>query len=227
MANKHLKRITAPRSWMIVRKGFKFIARPHGSFSMETGMPLIAVLKDVLNLVSTRKEGKRVLNTKEITVNGVRRKDEKFMIGLMDVLTIKDLGKSYRMLLDSNGVLRLLPITGKDAEIRLCKITGKRLVRAGKVQLSLHDGRTCLGELSYSNGDTLVFDFNGKVTQHLKLEKGVQAYLVGGSNVGRTGLVESLSEGKVSVRIGGNLVEAASRFILVVGKEKPLIKVAA
>ena len=226
MARKHLKRITAPASWMIGRKGSKFIALPKGSFKMEFGMPLIAVLKDVLHLVETRKEGKRVLNSKEIIVNGKRCKDEKFMVGLMDILAIKDIGKYFRVLLDGNGILRLVPVTDSEALLRPCKITGKRSLSGGKVQLSLHDGRTCLGEAGHSTGDTVVLAIpGGKISQHFKLEKGSHAYLIGGSNVGRAGLVEGISGDTVNVRIGDIVAEASRRFVFVTGKDKPIVKI--
>ncbi len=213
---------------MVNRKERKFIARPKGSFRMEMGMPLITILEEVLHLVETRNEGKRVLNSKEIIVNGIRRKDEKFMVGLMDVLSIKDIGKNFRMLLDANGILRLVPVTGAEASVRPCKITAKKSIAGGKIQLALHDGRTCLGEAAYANGDTVVLSIpEGKITQHFKLEKGSHAYLIGGSNVGQTGTIEAISGDKVTVKIGGNAAEAARRFVFVIGKDKPMVKTAA
>lgn len=210
---------------MVDRKEGKFIARPKGSFSMAMGMPLIAVLKDVLKLVSTRKEGKRVLNSREITVNGLRRKEEKFMVGLMDVLAIKDIGKSYRVLLDKNRVLRLVPVTETEALVKLGKVTGKRTVRKGRIQLSLHDGHTLLGAAAHSTGDTVVLALpKGEVSQHIKLESGCHAYLIGGSNVGRTGVVGNISGDKVTIKIGDDVVDAAKRFVFVIGKDKPVIK---
>lgn len=225
MARKHLKRIAAPSTWMVNRKESTFIARPKGSFSMAMGMPLITVLKDVLKLVSTGKEGKRVLNSREITVNGVRRKEEKFMVGLMDVLSIKDIGKSYRVLLDKNSVLRLVPVSETEALVKLGRITGKRSARKGRIQLSLHDGHSLLGATAHATGDTVVLALpKGDVAQHIKLESGCHAYLTGGSNVGRTGVVENISGDKVTVKIGDGVVEAAKRFVFVIGKEKPVIK---
>ena len=225
MAKKHLKRIAAPATWMVDRKERKFIAMPKGSFKMAMGMPLVTVLKDVLKLVATRREGKRVLNSKEILVNGVRRKDEKFMMGLMDVLIIKDIGKSYRMLLDKNNILRLVPVTESEASVKLGKVTGKRSIRKGLIQLTLHDGRSLLGATAHSTGDTVVLALpKGDITQHFKLESGCQAYLIGGSNVGRTGVVDNLSGDKVTIKIGNDVVEAAKRFVFVIGKDKPVIK---
>lgn len=225
MAEKHLKRLAAPATWLVGRKERKFIARPKGSYSMEMGMPLITVLKEVLKLVSTRKEGKRVLNSKEILVNGIRRKEEKFMIGLMDVLGIKETGQSYRMLLDNNGKLRMVPIEGTEASVKLCKIIGKRAVKNAKMQLSLHDGRSLIGAADKFTGDTVVLELpKGNVTQYLKLESGCHAYLIGGSNVGRTGIVDNISSDKVTVKIGDSVVEAAKRFVFVIGKDKPLLK---
>ena len=228
MAKKHLKRITAPASWMVDRKESKFISRPRGSFSMKMGMPLVTVLREVLKLTSTRKEGKRVLNSNEITVNGTRRKNEKFMIGLMDVLSVKGLGTSYRMLLDANGILRLVPISGGETAIKPCKITGKRSVSKGRLQLSLHDGRTCIGEAAHSIGDTIILTLpECKIKQHFKMESGSKAYLIGGSNVGKSGEIDNVSGDKVTIKMGTDIIEAARRFVFVVGKEKPAVKTTA
>ena len=163
-----MKRIAAPSTWPVGRKEGKFTARPKGSFSLEMGMPLITALKDTLGLVKTRKEGKLVLNTKEILVNGKRRKDEKFMIGLMDVVSIGELEKSYRMMLDKNAVLRLVPVSGSESSVKLCKVIGKRTVKNGRIQLSLHDGRSYIGAAAHAVGDTLVLALpKNDVVQHL------------------------------------------------------------
>ncbi|MBI2141222.1 30S ribosomal protein S4e [Candidatus Woesearchaeota archaeon] len=224
MAKNHLKRVSAPASWPVGRKEGKLIARPKGSFSLEMGMPLVTALKDVLGLVKTRKEGKLVLNTKSILVNGKRRKDEKFMIGLMDVISISDLGKSYRMLLDKNGILRLVPVSGAESSVKLCRVIGKRAVKKGRLQLSLHDGRSCIGAAAHSVGDTLVLGLQkNDVVQHIKLEEGCNAYIIGGSNVGRTGVVEHISGNLVTVRIGDEVADVAKRFVFVIGKGKPMI----
>lgn len=225
MAKRHLKRIAAPATWMVDRKERKFIAMPKGSFRMAMGMPLITVLKDVLRLVTTRKEGKRVLNSREILVNSRRRKDEKFMVGLMDVLAIKDIGKSYRMLLDRNNILRLVQVAESEASVKPGKVTGKRSVKKGRIQLSLHDGRSLLGAAEHKIGDTVVLALpKGDVAQHLKLESGCHAYLIGGSNVGKTGIVGNIAGDKVTIKVGNETVEAAKRFVFVVGRDKPVIK---
>jgi small subunit ribosomal protein S4e len=222
---RHMKRITAPSSWMIERKVQKFIARPKGSFSMRLGMPLIAILKDVLKLVETSKEGKRVLNSKEILVNGIRRKDEKYMIGLMDILQIKDIGKSFRVVLDNLGILRLHPVAGTEATFRLCKVIGKRTMRKGIIQIAFHDGRSQIGNAKHMIGDTVVVSIpDGKEKQHLKLENGCSIYLIGGSNVGRNGTIENISGDKVTVKIGDEVIEAARKSVFVTGKDKPVIK---
>lgn len=231
MARMHLKRLAAPLTWPIRRKENRFVARPKGSFSLGMGMPLITALKDVLNLVRTRKEGKLVLNAREILVNGKRRKDEKFMVGLMDVLTIKDLNRSYRVLLDTKGSLRLVPLSDGEAAVKPCRVIGKRTVKGGKVQLSLHDGRSLLGagELGeHKAGDTIVLELpSNKIAQHIKLEDGCQAYLTGGNHVGCTGVVEHVlgdKRDKVIIRIGDEVVESAKRFVFAIGKGKPVIK---
>ncbi|MBI2143588.1 hypothetical protein HYU17_00360 [Candidatus Woesearchaeota archaeon] len=226
MAKKHLKRLASPATWPLERKAGRFVAKPKGSFRKGMGMSLITLLKDVLRLVETRKEGKRVLSTNEVLVNSERRKDEKLMVGLMDVVSIKSIGKAYRLLLDSNSMLRPVPVTGREALLKPCKVVGKRLVKKGIVQLSLYDGRACLGTNAHKTGDTVVLELPGsKIASHLKLESGCFAYLTGGSNVGLSGVVEHISGDKAVVKIGERTVEAAKRFVFVVGTDKPVISV--
>lgn len=228
MARMHLKRLAAPLTWPIRRKENRFVARPKGSFGLGMGMPLITALKDILKLVRTRKEGKLVLNAREILVNGKRRKEEKFMVGIMDVLTIKDINRSYRVLLDRKGSLRLVPLSDGEASVKPCRVVGKGAVKGGKVQLSLHDGRSFLGTAGkdeHKTGDTVVLELPAnKIAQHIKLEDGCLAYLTGGSHVGCTGVVEHVLGDKVIIRIGEDVVEAAKRFVFVMGKGKPVIK---
>ena len=107
----HLKRITAPRTWHIKRKENKFILRPNcGSHSLENGLPLGLILRDVLGLVSTMSEAEKLLNNNEVLVDGKRRKDRKTVVGLFDIVSIPLLSKNFQVSLNQNGRLNLIEV---------------------------------------------------------------------------------------------------------------------
>src|SRR3990167_5629856 len=120
---KHLKRLAAPKSWPIKRKGEKFITRPlAGSHEFGLATSLTIMLKDVLGIAKNNREVKHILNNKEILVDGKRRKEPRFLVGLMDVLSIPETKENFRILLDKKGRLRLAKISEDDAKIKLSKI---------------------------------------------------------------------------------------------------------
>ena len=106
MAKKHLKRLNAPKSWKIKRKGIKFITRPNpGAHSFSLGMPINIVLREIFEYAKTTKEVKNILNNKEVLINGVRRKDHRFIVGFMDIIAIPGIKAYFRVLLDKKGKL--------------------------------------------------------------------------------------------------------------------------
>ena len=56
---RHLKRQVVPKSWPVPRKGTAYVIRP--SFSPHKGLPLLVVLRDMLDVVKNRKEVKRAI----------------------------------------------------------------------------------------------------------------------------------------------------------------------
>ena len=112
----HLKRIASPRTWAIDRKNNKFITRPRpGAHSFENGLALGVIIRDHLKLASTMSEVKKTLNNNEVLVDGKRRKDHRYLIGLFDVLKIAK--KSYRIIFDRKGRIIVTEISEKDKNI--------------------------------------------------------------------------------------------------------------
>ena len=104
MKTHHLKRIAAPRTWLVQRKENTFIIRPKpGAHSLEYGLSLGVILRDVLKVGKTLAEVKKILNNKEILVDGKRRKDYRFIVGLFDVISIPALKQYHRVSLDNKG----------------------------------------------------------------------------------------------------------------------------
>src|SRR3989344_633623 len=104
MTKRHLKRHFAPNSWKIKRKGLTFVTRHNpGPHSGKTSMPLNVVLRDMLHYADTARESKIILTRRNVFVDGIRRKEPKFPVGLFDVVEFKDINKSHRVILDKKG----------------------------------------------------------------------------------------------------------------------------
>lgn len=228
----HIKRMPAPRNWIINRKERKFIARPMpGPHSLDSCITLSILIKDFLKQAKTAKEVKNILYNKKILVNKVPRTDYRFPIGIFDIIEIPSIKEKYILLYNQKGKFVLNSVA--DANNKLCKIIGKKIVKKGKIQVNLNDGRNLLLDKNdYSVGDTLVFDLeNKKVKSHLKFEKEAFIYLINGSYKGNIGKLQSVQEKegseepRITFLIDKEVHASLKKYAFVIGKDKPLIEV--
>ena len=227
MGRNHIKRLAAPKTWQIRRKGMNFITKPApGPHSIDTGMPLSILLKEVLNYANTTKEVKKILNTNEIKIDGKARKDFRFPVGIFDIIEFTNINECFRVVLNRKGKIDLLKINKEESLLKPCKIIGKTIVR-GKMQLNLFDGKNILADKNlYKVGDTLLLSLPGqKISKHLKLDKKSAIFLTGGKHIGEIGNVEDIVENKVIYKNNkGDLIETSKKYAFVIGDSKPLIK---
>lgn len=226
MTKSHLKRLAAPRTWAIARKENTFITRPNpGPHSMMFGISLSTLMTDLIGCAKTKKEVKSILHDKEILVDGTRRKDEKFMAGLMDTISIKEIDEHYRVILDKKGKLAVVKIDAKEAGIKPSRIMNKTILKKGLIQLNMIDGRNMLvKDGKYKVGETLMLSLPKQdIKEHLKLEPGMIAYLIGGKHIGGHGLIEAIDGNNIKIKSGSDLFETAKRYAFVIGKDKPMI----
>lgn len=228
MVKNHLKTINAPKTWNVGRKGKVFILRPDsGPHNLKNSISLNFLLIELLKIAKIKKETTYILHNKEVLVDGKRRKNISFPVGLFDTVCFKDTKKNYRIVIDNKGKFKIIEIDEKEASLKLCKIIGKNLVK-GKVQLNLFDGRSLLVEKGdYSVGDTVIIDPAKKeLKDQMKLEKGNTILLIGGKHVGGLGTVEDVVGNKIIYKIKSNEVhETSKKYAFVVGKDKPKIKI--
>jgi small subunit ribosomal protein S4e len=232
---KHLKRLPAPRHWPIKRKEAKFTTRViPGPHPKEECLTLAVLLREVLGYAENMREVKAILSSGQIRVDGVVRKAGRFPVGLMDVVEITTSEDRFRLLPRQRGGLRLVNIDDAEAKFKLCRIETKTMVKGGKVQLGLHDGRTILlpeGEKpsEYQTLDTLKVGIPAqKLMKTISLDKGAYAVVSRGKNVGIEGKILEIER-----RLGthastvtlqdpdGNRFQTALEYIFVVGKTKP------
>lgn len=227
---KHIKRMAAPNSWAIPRKTSHWVTKPSpGPHGLKESMPLLAVIRDMLKLCDNSREARFIIGSRGVSVDGKVVTDYKYPVGLMDVVTILKTKQSYRMLVDYKSQLKLVSIDDSEKGWKLARIDGKKVIRKGKVQLNLHDGRCMvLAKDQYKTGDVLKIDVpSQKLVKNFKLEKGSMALLIGGSHPGSVQIIEDYQ-----IRRGSapNLVTFKEGFstvkenVFVVGDKAPEIK---
>ncbi|MBI2133263.1 30S ribosomal protein S4e [Candidatus Woesearchaeota archaeon] len=224
---KHLKRLAAPKSWAIARKGLKFLTRPApGGHSMEASMPLSVIFRDLLKHAVTARESMTIIKNKTILIDGKQTKEPRRQVGLMDVLKIPETNETYRMIINRKGKLELKTIPAEEENLKVCRINSKSTISKGKIQLGLHDGRTIISDAKYNTGDSLLLKLPGQeIAGSFPLEKNTIVFLSGGKHKGSTGTIEEIRKQLLVVRIGDETVETLKKFAFAIGKEKPAITV--
>lgn len=222
---KHLKRLAAPRSWKIHRKEHTWATRPSpGPHGLEESVPLLFILRDVLDLCDTAREGKRIISSRRVLVDGKPVTNHKHPVGLMDVISIPEVNMHYRMLLDRRGRLTLVEINEKEATWKLVRIENKATTKGGKIQLNLHDGRNLLLKSNkYRTGDVLKIEVpTQKIIGHYEFKKGSKVMLSSGKHVGEIATVKKYEKSRNPRE---NIVEfqegfsTTKRNVFIVGKK--------
>lgn len=218
----HLKRIAAPQTWVLDRRERTFTVKPNpGAHKEEMCLPLGIILRDVLGLAGTMNEVRKIINTQEVLIDGKRRKDHHFGVGLFDVLSLVALAKFYRVLLDTKGRLIVCEISGSEVSEKVCRIVAKHVISGGQIQYTLHDGKNVRGDFTARVGDSVVLDVaTSRVKEVLALAQGCCVYLVDGKHAGSVGTLKELGEKDVVVHLENNEeVSTARSCVFVVGKK--------
>lgn len=222
----HLKAVASPKTWIINRKKNVFTLRPNpGGHSFESGLALGAILRDKLSLASAMSEVKKILNNKEVLVDGKRRKDHRYLVGLFDVLSIPEISKNYRLILDNKGRLIIVEISKEESSIKLSKVVGKTVLRGNKSQFNLHDGKNIVSDQKAKVGDTFVLSLPKlEIKKIIPLKEGVQVFLTKGKHTGDLGVLKEIKGNIAVYSVKDNEVETAKAYIFVVGEKKNEIK---
>jgi small subunit ribosomal protein S4e len=204
-------------------------------------MPLALVLRDTLKLAETRKEARTIVSQGRVYVDGNIRTKDDFPVGLMDVISIPDVGKSFCVLPSRKGLI-LKEIGSEDAKFKLCRIEDKTVVSNGQVQLHLHDGSNILVKIAdlknpqedvYDTLDTVKISLPEKqILEHVKMKEKDLAIITGGKNIGNWGKAVEIEEAKGKKRRNalvtvenekGNRYQTTLNFVFAIGEAHPLI----
>ncbi|MFH1228959.1 MAG: 30S ribosomal protein S4e [Candidatus Aenigmatarchaeota archaeon] len=218
-----LKRLVSPKWWPIEKKTHKFTFASRGAYKRDQSLPLLVFIRDVLKLAENRKEAWGVIKNGEVFVDGKKTKDPNYGLGLFSVVHLPSMNKTWRAI-PKNG-LSFIEVPDKESKLKLCKIVNKKSLKGNKTQVNLNDGRNILTEEKYSTYDSLLIQVpEQKIVDHIKFGKDTVCMIFKGKNAGLIGKIKTIDKNRLFI---GNeeTVEVPKDFVIVVGKDEPIIKV--
>lgn len=230
-----LKRVAAPRSWDIRRKGSRFVFKPKpGPHPMASSYPLGVVVKDLASIAQGTRELKFLVKTGRVLVDGKARRTPAFPVGLFNLVSVPLEGANFRLVPSPRGLV-LAKVGGEEATLKLCSVQTKTRVKGGHIQYGLHDGRSIVDDaLNLSPGDAVLIEVpSQEVKGQAKLRKGSMGLVLTGERAGQLGRIEDVKKGTISrekmvkISLPTGEAEIPSRLVFPVGAEQPMITVGA
>ncbi len=186
----HLKRQKVNTAWPIPRKGTKYVVVT--SHEKNNGIPILIILRDILKLAKNRKEVKKILNQKTVSLNGKAVHKDNQVAVPFDIITIRK--KKYELVFSEKG-----KFTVKETEKteKTIKVTGKKILKNKKTQLNLLYGKNIISDEKVKVGNSVVIKEN-KITKVIPIEIGKSAVVLSGKHIGKEGEIKKI-EGKIAV----------------------------
>jgi len=207
----HLKRNSMPRTWPLKRKGTKYVAIP--SSGLSKSIPLVVVLRDILDLAKTRREAKKLINQKKVKVNLKIVRDENFPLSLFDILSLEN--KNLKLILE-NKKFNIIEVKGKETEEKIVKVIGKKVLKGNKIQVNLSDGRNYLTKEKIKTGDSVVLNFKeNKISEILPFKDNSKVVFIAGKHLGETGTIDKIDK-MVIVKIGNEKINSKSENLMII-----------
>merc|ERR1712098_222466 len=140
---KHLKRLAAPKSWMMDKLGGAFTIKPSsGPHKQGESLPIALFLRNRLKYALNVKEVESILKQRLVKIDGKTRTDPKFPTGFMDVVQIEKTGENFRIIYDVKGRFTVHRITATESKYKLCRVREVKTGPKGVPCLYPSDGRT-------------------------------------------------------------------------------------
>ena len=235
---RHIKRIAAPKYWQIPRKHATWTVRVSpGPHQKEASIPLALLLRDYLGYAQTMKEVKRILVNRYVKVDGRVRTDYRFPVGHQDVVELVPLEKFYRIVYTRTKGLMPVEVSKEEAGFKLCKIMGKRTIKGGQFQISLHDGRNILvspeDATKYATkGSVKISIPEQEILEYFPLEENKYSIVTAGRNMGYQGTIVEIhrlygprASNVLITAPDGHEFRTAIDYVFVTGDDKPVLTV--
>lgn len=208
---KHMKRLNAPKHWMLDKLGGTWAPRPSaGPHKLRECLPLSLILRNRLRYALTRREVLQIVMRKSVQIDGNVRTDINYPAGFQDVISLPKTSEQFRLLYDVKGRFVLHRITPEESTYKLVRV--QKVDTAKKASIGhnpfhtgqaaaipyvvTHDGRTIrFADPAFKVNDSVKLDIaTGRPVGHFKFDVGQLAMITRGANVGRVGSVVSVEK---------------------------------
>merc|ERR1712090_56593 len=230
---KHLKRLAAPKAWMLAKLGGAFtIKSSSGPHKQSASLPITLFIRNRLKYALSAKEVQTILKQRLVKIDGQVRTDPKFPTGFMDVVQVEKTGENFRIIYDVKGRFTVHRITASEAAYKLCRVKAVVTGPNGVPYLHTNDGRTIrYPDPNAKVNDSVQLDLaTNKIQDCIKFEVGNLCMVTGGANTGRVGTLVSKEKHPGSFDIchikdsQGHLFATRLAYVFVIGKgNKPFI----
>jgi len=194
---KHLKRINAPKHWMLDKLGGVFAPRPSsGPHKLRECLPLVLLLRNRLKYALNLREVKKILVQRIVKVDHRIRTESTYPAGFMDVVTITRTKENFRLLYNVKGKFVLHRIKPEEAKYKLCKVRTLSLGAKGIPFITTHDGR----HIRYPHpnikvNDTIKLNLEtNKIEDTIKFGPGCLVMVTAGRSTGRIGILKEIEK---------------------------------
>ena len=195
----HMKRNTINKAWPIPRKGTKYLIVP--SHNKKEGIPLLVIMRDVLKLVKTKKELKRIIIEKKVLVNNSPTRKENYSLLLFDTISLPLMKKYYRIIYTDAGKINVQEISEPESTKKIVKVMNKKILRKGLMQINMSDGRNFISKEKISVGDSIVINFkDGKLEKILPIKENSDVIVIRGKHRGKIGSVLGIEGNEIIVK---------------------------
>ena len=196
----HITRSEANKAWPVPRKGTKYLVAP--SHNPKSGVPILILLRELLKIIKTRKELKRILLGKKVFVNEKMIREDNSTVSLFDTISLKDIKKHYRLTYSDKGKMILAEINEKEANSKICKVINKIMLKGKKIQINFNDGRNVLSKDKIRVGDSVIINFSsGKIEKILPAREKAKIMVIMGKHIGKIGEIEKVDEREIVCKI--------------------------
>jgi len=192
-----MKRMFAPKNWFLDKCKGVYATRPStGPHKLRECLPLTTLLRQRLKYALNGLESLKICRDKSnnIKVDNRVRRDHRFPLGLMDVVTIDKTGENFRILYDVKGRYQAVRIEKKEAQFKLCKVVRKCLGKNKVPYIVTHDGRTIrFPHPDIKQNDSVKLNLEtSDIDGVIKFDNGASVFVSGGNNIGRVGVLQHI-----------------------------------
>jgi len=231
-----MKRMFAPSHWCLDKLRGVYATRPStGPHKLRECIPVTVLLRNRLRYALSGQEAIKICRDKSgnVKVDGKIRRDPRFPLGVMDVVSLPKTGENFRILYDIKGRFQPVRIDAKEAAFKLCKIKRKVQGKNKIPYIVTHDGRTIrYPHPDIKKNDSIKLNLEtGEVDGVVKFENGATVFVTGGNNIGRVGTLMHIEHHPGSYEIvhikdvQGRVFATRLGNIFTIGQgKKPLIK---